>query len=52
MTQVVNAPTRKRSAPSHLPHHGRSDDLLGKFRLLPAEVNPPWLKVLRAFRTQ
>ncbi|MGZ4965320.1 MAG: Fe-S cluster assembly protein SufD [Limisphaerales bacterium] len=48
MTQVVNAPMRKQSAPDRLPHHGRSDDLLNKFRLLPAELNPPWLKVLRA----
>jgi Fe-S cluster assembly protein SufD len=50
MTQVVNAPMRKQSAPAPVrdPQHGNSDKLLNRFKQLPAELNPPWLKVLRA----
>jgi Fe-S cluster assembly protein SufD len=50
MTQVVNAPTRKQTAPvpPRDPQHGNSDKLLNLFKALPADLNPPWLKVLRA----
>ena len=50
MTQVVNAPMRKQAVPPppREPIHGNSDKLLARFRVLPADLNPPWLKVLRA----
>src|SRR6478672_398004 len=50
MTQVVNAPMRKQAPPPppREPKHGNSDRLLNLFKRLPAELNPPWLKVLRA----
>jgi Fe-S cluster assembly protein SufD len=48
-SQVINAPTRKPApAPPRDPQHGNSDKLLNRFKQLPAELNPPWLKVLRA----
>lgn len=49
MPPVVNPPTRKPAlAPPREPKHGDSEILLRRFKQLPAELNPPWLKVLRA----
>lgn len=49
MPPVINAPMRKAApAPHREPQHGNSDKLLARFKQLPVELTPPWLKVLRA----
>jgi Fe-S cluster assembly protein SufD len=48
MTPVVNQPRKRTASARADAQFGKTDDLLNRFKLLPADINPPWLKVIRA----